>query len=254
MYFDSLTHITADGRWYNTAHDATVSRLLNVCSRAHVSKALLVGMPNCAQEHILMASNTYRDLFIPIAGLNPTQFHDQNELFDYLNHLKQKGYRGVKLHPRFGKHLPDCKEVHWVLDSCAKLNMVVLLCTMWGPPTPLMTKSVKNTVHHLCEATNGATLILVHGCTTDILSISDIIVKYSNVLIDASYTIIKYIESSVRQDLEYLMKHCDKKLIIGSDFPEFTYDDVLKTIAKYFGDINKDKIDNVTFRNLDQIF
>ena len=62
-------------------------------------------------------------------------------------------------------------------------------------------------------------LVLLHGGTVDLLRFSQYAQHFSNVYLDLSFTICRYINSSLLYDMGYIFKYLDQKVIIGTDHP-----------------------------------
>ncbi|MCP4157757.1 MAG: hypothetical protein GY757_59155, partial [bacterium] len=70
MIIDGLTHITADGSWFGTRHDAGLDRLLLEMEKGGVEKALLVGNPLLNDNPLVLETCRNRPgQFIPIAAI-----------------------------------------------------------------------------------------------------------------------------------------------------------------------------------------
>src|ERR1041384_2030081 len=69
---DSLTHITPDGRWFNTALDASESRLLREMDDTGVEKAVVVALAGAIpNDFVLEACRRHAARLIPGASFNP---------------------------------------------------------------------------------------------------------------------------------------------------------------------------------------
>jgi len=63
-------------------------------------------------------------------------------------------------------------------------------------------------------------IILVHGGYFDLLATSEIIRPFEHVLLDLSLTITRLARSSISYDISFLLESFNKRICIGSDFPE----------------------------------
>ncbi len=55
MIIDSLTHVTPDGRWFNTSHDAREARLLQEMDAAGVERAVVVALAGFIPNEFVFA-------------------------------------------------------------------------------------------------------------------------------------------------------------------------------------------------------
>lgn len=101
-------------------------------------------------------------------------------------------------------------------------------------------------------------IVLLHGCASRLLDASLYAQHFKNIYIDISFTLCRYINSSLFKDLEYLFEYLDQKIIIGTDHPEYNYSDlrgnllnIEKTLLKRTN--NRDlsnKLSNIFYKNL----
>src|ERR1700690_4260869 len=72
-FFDSLTHITADGSWLgNTRRDARRERLLTELEQCAPARACLVAIAGViANEIVLDTARQHPEQFVPIGSINP---------------------------------------------------------------------------------------------------------------------------------------------------------------------------------------
>lgn len=253
MYFDALTHVTMDGKWFHTLYDASLERLINESNKAKITKALLVGIAGIIpNDYILHVANEHPDLFIPIAGFNPVAFKDIRSIAHALKAISTKGFKGIKLHPRFGGryHLLQ-KEIKWTICCAAKYNLTVLICTMLSFPAPPLELPVWKVVDELCGIEPNAKIIFVHGGYNDFLAVSEVVGKYQRVILDLSLTFLKFKEKS-KDEFEYVFNKFDNNTVIGSDFPEYTFSEVLEEFNKL--NIAESKRKNILFENLYGLF
>src|SRR5579885_2512336 len=101
-FFDSLTHITADGTWLGTTrHDARCGRLLAELDRCGPARACLVAIASVIEnETVLAAARRHSERFVPVGSLNPSTFHSEGEIANAVAELASAGFAGLKLHPR----------------------------------------------------------------------------------------------------------------------------------------------------------
>ena len=75
---------------------------------------------------------------------------------------------------------------------------------------------------------------------------------FKNVLFDLSYTLCNYEGSSIDLDIRYLFKKFDRRICIGSDFPEITIDKLRKRFDYFSVDIEYKKAINIAYKNIEE--
>tara|TARA_B100000579_G_C22120619_1_gene527363 strand:- start:150 stop:425 length:276 start_codon:yes stop_codon:yes gene_type:complete len=71
-----------------------------------------------------------------------------------------------------------------------------------------------------------------------------------NILIDLSLVIMKYPGSSLDLDIEFLFKHFDQRISVGSDYPEYNLQEVKERFNKFALDISIEKKENIANKNI----
>ena len=75
-----------------------------------------------------------------------------------------------------------------------------------------------------------------------------------NVYLDLSYTAQHYMNKSLFGDLLYVAKNFDKKIVIGSDYPSKSLNNLTNAVSKLSNNISKKKMFNICYKNLKKIF
>src|SRR5205085_2428141 len=71
-----------------------------------------------------------------------------------------------------------------------------------------------------------ARVVLLHGGDVRLLQYSELVRFNPSLLLDLSQTLMKYPGSSIDMDLRFLFQSFDRRICIGSDFPEYSLRDV----------------------------
>lgn len=253
--FDSLTHPTISGKWLSGDYNAEFNALHTEMESNNVINACAVGLPNVGEyNHIDFINNcsNYHKL-IPIAGFD--LFTDNID--EEISQLKKIGFKGLKLHPRCGNFSfeNDHERIVEVMNSCYEHDLVVFICTYFSSEIDLFpNRDPFWDLVNIFKKSSKTKTILVHGGLTRIMQYADLVRFNSNILLDLSYTIIKYRGSSLDLDIKYLFESFDRKLCIGSDHPEFTIKDLRERLDLLNGDVPKLKLENIYFKNLLNFF
>ena len=90
----------------------------------------------------------------------------------------------------------------------------------------------------------------MHSGGTRILEVHDIVRHNQYLWMDLSLTLLKYQHSSVDSDLLYLMNYFDRRIVIGSDFPEGTPSQIYNKWINVFEDLSHVKRRNILHGNV----
>jgi predicted TIM-barrel fold metal-dependent hydrolase len=219
VIIDALTHITRDGRWFDTGLDASLEALLGAMQRGGVDKAVLVGVPGADDDALLLdAVRAHPGRFIPVAGVDVSL--GSGALYDRLEQVKAAGFVGVKLHPRLSGLPMTHPKFREVTRRAGQLGLCVMLCTIHRPPLPALGRPVSDALYEFCGACPDTRIILVHGGYTDVLATSELMRPLEHVLLDLSLTLSRFGSTSLGLDMAWLFETFDRRICLGSDFPE----------------------------------
>jgi predicted TIM-barrel fold metal-dependent hydrolase len=218
---DANVHATRDGRWFDTAHDASMSRLLGALDEAGVDRAALTGILDVLPTGDVVDLCARSDgRLLPVGAFDPTRHDDVRAAARA--ELAGRGLVGVKLHPRLGRYDVLDERVADLLDELDSWDerIAVWICTFLHVPG---LRPLAGPVESLCEIVGrwpGLTFVLVHGGGPDLLRLATAVRPAANALLDLSYTATHLAGSSVRDDLRHLLATFERRLVFGSDFPE----------------------------------
>jgi predicted TIM-barrel fold metal-dependent hydrolase len=249
--FDSLVHVTRDGTWLNGRDDASLQRLIDELDRAHVDRACLVGLPGVVDNsYLIECAGRSGQRLVPIAGVDP---RDPNDHAGEMRGLAQSGFRGIKLHPRLGGYDPLDARVVDIMRAAGQAGLVVFLDTLFRQRAH-PGRSAVDVIDRLAAQCPMASIVALHGGGVELLEVAQVVKAHPNVVLDLSYTILAYAGSSVDLDLGWVLRYLDRRVIVGSDMPEFTPFDAFARLDELTRDLSEEKRANVAFRNLAQLF
>ncbi len=247
--FDALAHPTVSGDWLRSGRRASFAALDAELSQAGVERACAVGLDGIGEyEHIAFAENCQRfPRLVPIAAYNPLADASPQRLRE----LRAMGYVGIKIHPRFSRLTQRLGTLGPVLRWAGEAGLVVFLCTYvhsaWGQyPT---TDPFLDFVHSLREAPETR-VVLVHGGDVQLLRYAELARFNANLLLDLSMTLMKYPGSSIDADLGFLLRHFDRRICIGSDWPEYSLVEVRSRFEALAAGCPTDKVAHAAGLNL----
>jgi predicted TIM-barrel fold metal-dependent hydrolase len=97
-------------------------------------------------------------------------------------------------------------------------------------------------------------ILLMHGGCERVMEFAELIRFNQNIFLDLSLTLMKYQGSSVDNDLKFLFNNFDRKITLGSDYPEVNYPLFLKRIKFFSKNVAINKLKNIYFKNAQSIF
>jgi len=253
--FDSLVHITADGSWpgrRDTAAD--LGTLLAAMDQASVARACLVSIAGVTPNNLIeSAYRQHPERFIPVGSANPGAAGEPAQAAEEVRRLAERGFAGVKLHPRFNRYDPLDPRCLAAIEAAGRSGLVVFLDTLFRQPGRA-TRAVADVVDALIQVSPSPRLLLLHGGGSAILDLFELGRMHDNLVLDLSFTLFRYRGSSVDQDLAFMCRELDQRLVVGSDFPEFTPAQAFERLDEITAGLSKDKRDNITAGNLTRLF
>lgn len=253
--FDSLTHPTIDSKWLlpNYSLSSDIKQLIMQMDENNISKALAVGMKGIGsyndQEYIKLI-NPYRERLVPIAFFDLNDRITLKEASTKLTKIKSLGYSGIKLHPRISEFNLNHAQLIPVIKKANELKISVLMCTYFYG------KGINEEINYFEQLAkllfflNGAKVILLHGGTVRLLEAIEVVRSYENILLDLSFTLCKYKGSSLDLDIQFAFTSFEKRICVGSDFPEFSMK-VLRERFNFFSKrISQPSAENIAFKNI----
>lgn len=259
-FFDSLVHVTDDGSWLGSnRYDAGIERLLMELDRVGRWRACLVGIAgHCDDDLTLAVAKAHPDRFIPVAGVDPV--HGLEPGADpgaAMAALARRGFRGIKLHPRLNDYDPMDERMLTVMLAASDAGLVVFLDTLFRQ-RPRPTRHPIDVIDHLVTASadrpDPASVVLLHGSGPTLLELFELGRAHPHVLIDLSFTIMRYAGSSLDDDIGFMCEQLDQRVTLGSDMPEYTPLEVVERFHSLTTSLPDEKRANVLHRNLERAF
>ena len=251
---DSLTHPTIDTNWILPQYPqkSAIDKLISNMDHCNISHALAVGMKGIGQydekQYIdFIKPHTHR--LIPIAFFDLNDDLTLADISHKLSTIKILGYKGIKLHPRISNFKLQNPLLAPIIKQANELQLSVLLCTYFYSQSSNSFNNIEQ-LANLIFKLDGAQVILLHAGTVRLLETIEIARANNNVLLDLSLTICKYKGSSLDLDIQFAFNSFDKRICIGSDFPEFSGSELRERFNFYAKNIQKNKMENIAFRNI----
>lgn len=254
-FFDSLTHVSGRRPWLDEGrYDASLERFLREARRHNPYRACLVNIAHFQDNAELEeVAGRHRDLVVPIAGFDPVSYTSGDEIDAELGRLAGRGFAGVKLHPRLNRYDPLDDRVARTIHRAGALDLVVFLDTLFRQ-TGLHTRHPADVVDRLATGCEGVRMILLHGGGAHLMPLYEIVRMRSNLLLDLSFTLHRYAGSSLDADIRFVCSSLDQRVVLGSDFPEYTPVETLERFHAVVGDLPQQKLANILNGNLERLF
>ena len=189
------------------------------------------------------------------------QFHPAVELrkktsLKTLDNINKKKIKLVKVHPRhINVHFTNKNYYLNLIKKIHNFNFIIMWCTLdsWHNKVSesdeqlnLLAKIINNTKNKF---------ILMHSGGPDLLKYYEKFRFNENVYFDLSYTIHHYKNTSLENDIIFLFKKFDKRIITGTDYPDIKFKEYYKNLKRLIikAKISKNKISNILFNNVQKL-
>lgn len=251
MIFDTNIHVTINEKWDHKINDNKFQKILDNYKKYKLKGFCAVGIDNLGNyEHHKFCNLLKKYKFIHlVAGFNL-----KNDIKSEFREITKLGFNSIKIHPRSRNLSLTQIDFEKIVYYANTYNLNILLCTYFNSntknaytedPKYLLAKSLKKL------QTN---LILMHGGCERLLEFAEMARFNENIFLDLSLTLMKYEFSSIDNDIKFLFKNFDKKILLGSDWPEINYDKFIKRIKFFSNGLSKEKKINIFHKNALSIF
>ena len=251
--FDCNVHPTIDGTWSDGRLVCDFQVIQGKLLDEKFCGAAAVGLPGIGSyDDQSFISHCNKSKFIPIAAWLSC---DRRQVRSNIERLKIMGFCGVKIHPRMMGSMPSESELGEIFSAANDTNLRVLFCTYpchsaqnFNPVDilSLLQSAMKNTPN--------LPIMLMHSGGFELLRYIEFARANPNVLLDLSFTLMKYAGSSVDLDIAFAFQNFDKRIVIGSDYPEYNFRDVRLRFEKFSFDLVEEKRENIAWRNAFKFF
>jgi predicted TIM-barrel fold metal-dependent hydrolase len=257
LIVDSLVHVTANGRWFQTDLDASPEALLRQMDEAGVEKAVVTALAGyVTNDFVLSVSNRYAGRLIAGASFDPTiSISPEEAVQDFRNQLYEAPFAVLKLHPRLNRYDPLDPRCLAILREAATWARppAIWIDTLFYYRGAAMRKPVVEAIHSIVSELPALTFALLHAGGSWALQVAEAVRDCPNAFLDLSFTLKRYYGSSLWTDLRYLVKTFDRRLLFGSDFPEAPISEAVRLFGDLTVGIDPEKIANVAGRNLERL-
>jgi predicted TIM-barrel fold metal-dependent hydrolase len=255
-YFDALVHVTPDGRWFNTAHDASETRLLGEMDAAGVEKAVVVALAgHIDNAFVRSVCQRHPDRLLAGVSIDPSASATPEAAADALDHLLEEGPpAALKLHPRLHRYDLLDPRVLAALERLAgrQAPPVIWLDSLIYPPGVLVRQPLVESVRHVVQRFPGLRFVLLHAGGSRALEFYDAVAGLPNAVLDLSYSLTRYAGSSVSLDHRFLVERFDRRTVFGSDFPEVGPVEAVRAFERLVEGLADERVGNVAGATLER--
>lgn len=251
MLIDSNCHPTINGRWLKPdAPDCSFTRLASGLRAAGFTCALATGLPGVggydAERYMEFASAD--PLWIPVAAWTRPVASASSRDFEA---LKRMGYRMVKIHPRLlAEPLQGGSLGRFVALAHDAALPVAVCCYPFRPAGSGVQGDLLSVLEVALADAPTAKLMLMHAGCVDLLRYMEFARVNPGILLDLSFTLCKYDGSSLDLDIAFAFRTYDRRICIGSDYPEFSFALTRSRFEHFCHGLDPEKVDNIAGRNL----
>lgn len=253
MIIDANVHITANGKWFTTPHDASLQRLRECIEEAGIDAAIAVPLPGTIGNEEQRALIANDPKIIHACTFNPALYESEKAAAEaFRKEFGDGKKRFVKFHNRFGKYQATDQRFYAAIGANDELEvpMVIGVCGLLHDRHTRHAIDPAVYFFDLAQSMRNSNLIVMHGGGTRILQIAEMCRDLHHVHIDLSMTLSKYKSTSVAGDIRWLCQHYDRRIIWASDFPEVSVLQALNDFHFVVGDIEAEKKQNILGLNM----
>jgi predicted TIM-barrel fold metal-dependent hydrolase len=255
-FYDSLIHLQNTNDWLGTNKTATIERYVK-CNSVPQSKAIVAKMPKEDEDYIFNSKYLLNEDFLVFYTLTKDDLSLHKSSWEqFIDGLIEKGYKGMKIHPRMSDINVGTYNLKPLMRALRKHKWILYLCTIHRSPAFPLHVPLHDFLYNFANNFKNNKIVFLHGGFYDVFAMGEVVRDLPNVLLDLSFTFMRYRKSSLSLDIGYLFETLDRKICIGTDYPETTPDHLFESVDKYIlsrDDLNisKEKIDNIFYGNLE---
>lgn len=257
--FDTLSHPTLNGNWMSPKYNdcCHINDMIIDMRTYNIKKAFAVGINNIGNydenKYINTILDEGNDLFLPIAFF---EFNNLtiNDIRHRLLEIKEKGYVGIKLHPRIANFLLSDKRLPYIIDYSNEIDLLPMLCTFfYCNHQSMLDNNVDRLSELLLNCSIDSDIILVHGGLTRLLETMELVRFFPNAVLDLSLTMCKYEGTHLDLDIEYIFKFFDRRTVIGTDSPEINHETLRRRFDYFASKTTQEKAENIAYKNIESV-
>jgi len=248
--FDSASHPTLSRRWPSKVLDNSFDGLSEQLHQSNYLGACAIGLADFedySHELFIKQCRNFPNI-VPIAGFS---LNSEGAMENELKVIKSLGFCGIKVHPRISGFSLEDPRFTELLVLAQNMDLPVFLCSY--SHSAISAYPLVDPFYSLVAALKQAPkvkVILLHGGDVQLLRYAELVRFNPNLLLDLSLTLMKYQASSIDSDLRFLFESFDRRICIGTDYPDYDHHAVRKRFETLTTGLKKEKIENAAYKNL----
>ena len=176
------------------------------------TRACLVAIAgHASNDAVQEVSQKHPGRFIPVGSIDPGRCTDPVEVEREVEALAKQGFLGLKLHPRLNGYDPLHDHCLAAIEAAGRHGLAVFLCTLFRQ-RDLATRHPADIVDIIATNNRDTRIVLLHGTGATPLSLFEMVRMHAQLILDVSFTIMRYAGSSVDQDLRFIFQGLDQRI------------------------------------------
>ncbi len=229
-------------------HNGTLAGLERAMDESGVSKSFVMPIATTVTQSGTIndfAEGIRNEKMISFGSVHPMQ----EDALSVIENLKERGFKGIKLHPEFQQFYIDSERSVEILKKCEELEMYVLIHAGADiglpPPVHCTPKMLKNALSHF----EGKYLIAAHMGGFMMWEEVYELLCGTPILMDTAF-ISEFIPKKLCLDI--IRKHGAEKILFGSDSPWEKPSDTLEFIESI--GLTEDELEKIKYKNAERLF
>ncbi len=248
MIFDTNVHFTVSDKWDNKKfkYQNKIKEKFHQIYKKYRLKGYActgINLENYNHKKFIQKFKSKNAYLVPALNLN-------RNIKSQIDLIAKLGCESFKIHPRSFNTTIDKIDLDMIFYEANKRKFKIFLCTYFNDITSnFYTSDPKYLFSKVYKNYPNLKILLMHGGCERILEFAELCRFSKNILLDLSLTLIKYQDSSIDNDINYLFKHFDQKITLGSDYPEVDYDHFINRIKYFSKNLPTNKKRNIYYLN-----
>jgi len=251
--FDANCHPTLNGDWTDGRSGMTFKEMKEYLKSLKFTGACAVGISgvgNYSHKEFFNESIKHNGFYNPVASIISRNYQ---ELENEFNEIVGIGYKTIKIHFR-DSHIEHMERYFQEILRLANLKSINLyVCTYTASDISendiVTSMDLLKTVLRASQREPNVKIVLAHAGVTSLMEYSLWVRHNKNILLDLSFTLQKYNNSSLALDLNYLAENMDERICFGSDLPDIKINDFEESLG-FFSKVDKSKQENIYSENI----
>ena len=188
-----------------------------------------------------------------IIKINPTKKNFDKK---FLQSIKKYNFEGLKLHPRLHNFSLKSDNVIRLIKIASK-NKLPIIIDAFPDGNSLMQKIIPLDYAYLAKKFKDTKFIWAHMGGHQVIEFLLLAKRLKNVILDFSYTLLYYQDSSIEKNILFSFKSMKyDRIVFGSDYPDRTIEKTYSLINNILkkNKIAKDNLEKIMYTNANKLF